>query len=117
MRLAHLLEDMEPCADCSRAETNPRTARFTATCLECSARALAQSPLYFESSRGEAMTPEYRAALEAVFGEDVRQGHDATRAWANRILVATLQGSRSAAERLRDELSAPPSIAREGRGL
>lgn len=33
----------EGCASCARAEKNPKTGRFTAGCLSCDGRALAQT--------------------------------------------------------------------------
>lgn len=76
---------MSDCPDCQRAETNPRTARFTATCRECTARSLAQSPAFFDSARSEALTPTYRSALQFFFGGDWKAGHEMVKQWAGRL--------------------------------
>lgn len=76
---------MIDCQDCVRAEANPFTARFTASCKECSARSLAQSPAYFDSARAEAMTATYKAALRYVFGSEWQEGHARVRKWSERL--------------------------------
>lgn len=78
----------EACEDCATAETNPRSARFSAHCLECSARHLANRHEFFESSKAGAMTPRYRSVLQAVFGGEWKDGHTKVRAWADRMGVS-----------------------------
>jgi len=73
------------CEACAEAETNPRTGMFRAECIECSARALAQGPQHFLSQKAKRILPEYHAALQSVFGEKWREGHDAVKSWAERM--------------------------------
>ena len=73
------------CESCTRAATNPRTGWFNADCPECAARALAGGPEHFESKRDKRITPAYRAALEAVFGDAWKAGHERVKAWAQRL--------------------------------
>lgn len=58
---------------------------YTNGCPECSARALAGSPEYFDASQANAITPRYRAALQRVFGGDWKAGHGRVQDWAQRI--------------------------------
>ncbi len=73
------------CEACLRAETNPRTGWMRADCLECAARSIANSPAFYQSTEADAITPTYRAALWAFFGNDWREGHARVKAWKARI--------------------------------
>ncbi len=73
------------CESCDRAATNPHTGWFNADCPECSARALAGGPDFFESKTGGRLTSTYRHALEAAFGEAWKAGHERVKAWAERM--------------------------------
>jgi hypothetical protein len=68
------------CPDCDRAESHPRTGRFSANCLRCAARALAQSPEFHEAATSGVQTPRYRAALA-----DCGVAHESVREWARRL--------------------------------
>ena len=57
------------CEPCTIASTDPRTGYYGVGCKECAARALAGGPDYWESSKARKLTPGYRHALEAVFGD------------------------------------------------
>lgn len=72
------------CPACQEAERNPLTGMYQSGCLECSARALSHGPAYFDAARSDSMTPAYRDALQATFGENWRAGHEAVKAWAQR---------------------------------
>lgn len=76
------------CADCTTAEANPRSARYTRDCDECRARAFANSPEYFDSARAEAMTPAYRSALQLTFGANWKHAHTRVRFHSDRIHAA-----------------------------
>lgn len=73
------------CEACHQAKTNPRTGMYQANCHECTARALANSPQYFDAMKAEAITPAYRSALQAAFGADWKQGHENVKQWAQKI--------------------------------
>lgn len=73
------------CKACTAAQDNPATPMFQSGCLECSTRALACSPQFFEADKAHRMTPAYRAALESVFKADPRAGHKRVKAWFERI--------------------------------
>jgi hypothetical protein len=76
------------CADCRDAEENPRAVRFTAFCVDCCARSLAQSPAFFDSERDGHMTKTYLAGLRYVFGDNHIAGHAKVKKWAARIKEA-----------------------------
>jgi len=46
---------------------------------------LAHSPHFYESSQSNTLTPSYRNALRAVFGEDWRKGHELVKQWSKRL--------------------------------
>lgn len=70
------------CAACESAQTNRFCGMYRADCLECSARALSHSPAYHAAATADTMTPAYRDALQAVFGEEWKQGHVRVKRWA-----------------------------------
>jgi len=76
---------MTGCAACSIAKVNPRTTRFDAGCLECSARALAGDPRFHSSSLTGALSVEYIAALRSVFGEEWRESHERVKDFAGKL--------------------------------
>jgi len=73
------------CRACAEAQSDPCTGHFNAGCLECSARALAGSPQFFNAVRTGGFTDEYRALLERVFKSDWPAGHDRVKVWARLI--------------------------------
>ena len=79
------------CTACTDAMTSPRSATFTPSCESCIARALAATGAHQESARVESITPAYRAALVALFGERAMEGQALTLEWAARIKAADLR--------------------------
>jgi hypothetical protein len=74
------------CDDCEDARRgNPRSNAFTASCYSCNGRAFASIGAHLESQAAGAMTADYRAALEKVFGAAWADGHRQVKAWASRI--------------------------------
>lgn len=78
--------DSVNCPGCEAAAVNPRTRVFgLRSCDECGARFLAQSPQMAEAAAANAITPRYRDALVARWGDDWRLWHLAVKRWAERI--------------------------------
>lgn len=77
------------CTACTIAKINPRTSRFDAGCIECSARALAGDPRFHACGLTGALSVEYIAALRSVFGEGWREGHERVKSWSLIIKRAT----------------------------
>lgn len=75
---------MSTCTACTEARANAWSGAYRADCLECSARALSHSPTHFAAAQAGAITPAYRDALQAVFGDDWKAGHERAKAWASR---------------------------------
>lgn len=69
------------CEACEHAERNPNSGRYMAECPGCKARALSQSPVFFESVKAKQMTPAYGDALRKFFGDGWEQGHEAVKYW------------------------------------
>lgn len=77
------------CEACTTARTHPLSGFYRAGCAECQARALAQSPQFFDAVAAEAITPGYRSALEHAFGSDWKDGHTRVKAWAEKLQKGT----------------------------
>jgi hypothetical protein len=75
----------EPCPACKAAETDRHSGFIRAGCRGCEVRELARSPAFFEASRQARITTRYRAALRAVFGDDIETGHALVKAEHRRI--------------------------------
>lgn len=73
------------CPSCVKAERNPRSVIYHAGCPVCSARMLANGPLFFEAERTEQLTAAYRQALQLTFGDRWQEGHAAVKQWRERI--------------------------------
>ena len=73
---------MNDCPACTQARINSWCGMYRADCLDCSARALSQSPAYHDSAQADAITPRYRDALVATFGEGWKEGHEMVKQWA-----------------------------------
>lgn len=70
------------CSACQAAESDPQTGRYNANCDACTVRAVAQSPQHFEARKSGRMTPNYKAMLVALFGNDGWQAaHERVKAW------------------------------------
>jgi hypothetical protein len=78
----------DDCGCCAEALVRPSSVIFHASCKECSARALANGPHFFESQCADRLTDEYRKALVSVFGDGWRDGHSKVRMWSDRIRQA-----------------------------
>lgn len=76
------------CKECTDAEADPTRDGFKTHCRSCEARALASIGAHIESSELRAITPQYRATLERIFGEDWKAGHELVRTWGQRIAAA-----------------------------
>ena len=63
------------CTDCTAAQTNANWGGYHAKCQGCQVRTLASGMAFFASSKERRITPAYRAALHAIFGEDADAGH------------------------------------------
>jgi hypothetical protein len=72
------------CRQCEIAERKPNSWLYSASCDGCKARAIANGTELWEASREGHITPRYRAALERVFGERWKQGHEQVKRWASR---------------------------------
>ena len=75
------------CDACTAALANPLSGLYRAGCQACAARALVQSPQFFDAVAAEAITPAYQAVLDAEFGTDqpaqaIR--HHQVKTWAKR---------------------------------
>ncbi len=88
------MADTRPCAHCEAAQLAPNWPGYTATCHGCKVRALASGPAFFESARSGAMTAEYRAGLQAIFGDHWRIAHEEVKTEHARIkaLQSTTKG-------------------------
>jgi len=70
------------CEACESAKKNRWCGMYRADCKECSARALSHSPMYWSAAEADAITPAYRDALQAVFGDEWKSWHAKVKAWA-----------------------------------
>jgi len=85
------------CESCRLAETEPTRYGFENGCRSCSARALAAIGAHTESLERKALTADYRSALEKLFGEQWRDGHELVKVWGGRIRsMAASQQARAA---------------------
>lgn len=67
---------------------DPFSGAMHAGCQECSARGLAQCVARHQSREAGEVTPEYRAALEGVFGPALWEaGIQRVKEWAGRIAL------------------------------
>ncbi len=69
------------CEACTEAIKSPHSGMYRADCLDCTARMLSRSKECFDAARSEAITPAYRDALQAVFGENWMDGHARVKRW------------------------------------
>ena len=70
------------CDACARAKQERHCPDYKPCCMSCSARALATGPTYFDAQQSQTMTPPYRNALRAIFGDRWKAGHRLVRLWA-----------------------------------
>lgn len=72
------------CPACATARSHRLSGAYVLGCRDCEARKLSRTPAYADAARANAITPRYRDALIATFGEEWRQGHDMVKGWASR---------------------------------
>lgn len=73
------------CKACDRAKQERHCPDYITGCLSCSARALATGRAFFDAQQSQTLTPPYRNALRAIFGERWKAGHRLVRLWAQLI--------------------------------
>jgi hypothetical protein len=81
------------CTDCTQAGRIWHWGGYHAACKGCQTRALSKGLGFFKSQRDNHMTREYRAALQAIYGETWREGHELVKAEAKRIHTLKSQGN------------------------
>lgn len=72
------------CNACAEAEKDPLTP-IHESCLDCAARALAQTPAYADSLKAGKRTDGYANALRQVFGDDWTRWHLRVKYWYWRL--------------------------------
>ena len=73
------------CTACKSAEANPNTAEQTSGCMDCEARAIAQTSAIKQAASGQT-TVHLDAAIRAVWPpEKRREGRNKVWAWYERI--------------------------------
>lgn len=73
------------CAACAHAESAPTSDEYRSGCDSCLARALAATGAHIESRERQAMTQQYRGALEKLFGDRWKAGNEMVKQWAQKI--------------------------------
>lgn len=69
------------CPACESAEQNPHSGLYQSECEGCKIRAIAQGKELFNASKAGKITPEYKQALQRMFGDDWEAAHLRVRAW------------------------------------
>lgn len=81
------------CEACTQAEQNPLSGLYQADCDGCKVRAVANGREIFEASKAGRITPDYRRALEGLFGADkVDEAHARVKAWKQKMKDANAHG-------------------------
>lgn len=80
------------CPHCTAAQADPNYPIYQAGCRCCRVRSLAGSLHAFNSEREGRITPDYRAALTALLGEDWKASH--TEVKQERARIAALKGTK-----------------------
>ena len=75
------------CKACDDFARSPISGMYFANCMDCQARMLSQGPWFREAMEAEALTPRYRSALQSVFGEEWKTGHQMVRKWAEKVKI------------------------------
>jgi len=70
------------CPACDIAESRPRTGHYTAGCLECTARGLAQDPAAHKAAGGD--PADLQEAIRKLF-PDFREGRVLVWKWIQRF--------------------------------
>jgi len=72
------------CPACDLAKQGQLTGKFHADCDGCKVRAVASGRELFQAQMAGQITPEYRALLIKVFGEEkMLEGHERVKRWIN----------------------------------
>lgn len=74
---------MTTCFACAEYERNPQAVSVKAGCLECAARSIAASHVFYSGDAAK-----YRTVLDRVFHGDQKTGDALVRRWAERMGVA-----------------------------
>jgi hypothetical protein len=78
-----------PCPACEEAEGNPMSGHFRAKCLECSARAIAGGPTFWEAAQRQKFTSDYERLMRTQFGESwSTEWHPRVKEWARKMAEA-----------------------------
>jgi len=78
------------CPDCQHFAQNPAWAGYRASCHECQARSIAQSPVFHDAlmdrqKGGNGFPPQYKAALQRAFRGDWQTFHIRVKHYAGLI--------------------------------
>lgn len=73
------------CPACDESRINRWCGYYIASCLECSARALAASPAHFQANTEGKVAGPYKDALVKLFGDDWLNGHQRVKDWAGDV--------------------------------
>lgn len=84
----------DACDVCVRANANPACATFNRDCLECEARLLSSTPMFYRQV-GKAtfveVDADYKGALRTLFGDRWREGHERVKHWYERRRQAAIR--------------------------
>lgn len=70
------------CQNCAMAAVRMHWPVYSARCIDCCAREIAQGPAFWRTRLLREITPEYRAQLAVNWPQDTRAGHRAVQdAW------------------------------------
>ena len=76
---------MNNCPACLIASDYPKTGHYIVDCPECTARAMAQAPMFYSATKMHKRTPEYIVALKILFGTEHEYAHERVKYWAGQI--------------------------------
>lgn len=71
------------CKACDDAEKNPLTGSYWAGCLNCSTRALANSPMLFDALQG--YPGDLQVEIRRLYPDDYTKGRNAVWDWYKRM--------------------------------
>ena len=73
------------CNNCAEAADNALWGGYTADCQGCQVRMFASGPMFNGCENERRILPEYKTAMQAVFGESWRDRHEDVKAESQRI--------------------------------
>ena len=85
------------CTHCERAKADPSCILGSRDCKGCVARCLANLGSHVESEERGAITPDYRATLERLYGNAWALGHEKVKEWAGRLRAVAAAAKTGAA--------------------